>query len=334
MENPSLPVSVLAAGEALIDLVEQADGSFRAHAGGAVYNLARALALQGTGTAYLNRLSADRFGRQLAEGLQDAGVEQADAEPVREPTSLATVQLDAQGKPAYSFYREGIADRVGDADALIAAMRRYPTLRVVSTGGLALAPEDSRRYLPWLQHCRNEGLLVVVDANLRPSIASSLAAYRASVRAALALADVVKVSDEDLAVLLPELSDPVQAASTLFSLGHANLIALTRGAEGATLITRDGRSWHARETAPLQVADTVGAGDCFLAGLLSDVVADGAVAHEELSAQAAKRRLARAIASASLCVQRAGCNPPTAAEVREWMVRGTIEVEAAGHVLP
>jgi fructokinase len=327
MENPSPPVFVLAAGEALIDLVEQRGGSFTAHAGGAVYNLARALALQRTGTAYLNRLSCDRFGRQLADGLHLAGVALADPQPVREPTSLATVQLDGEGKPAYSFYREGIADRVGDADALIAAMQRYPTLRVVCTGGLALAPEDSRRYLPWLQHCRNEGLLVVVDANLRPSIASSLAAYRASVRAALALADVIKVSDDDLAVLLPEISDPLQAASTLFSLGHANLVALTRGAEGASLLTRDGRSWRARETAPLQIVDTVGAGDCFLAGLLSDIVADGAVAHEDLSTQAAKRRLARAIASASLCVQRAGCQPPTSEEVRQWMVRGTIAFE-------
>jgi fructokinase len=174
----------------------------------------------------------------------------------------------------------------------------------------------------------------VVDANLRPSIASSLSAYRASVRAALGLADVIKVSDEDLAVLLPETSDPLQAASALFSLGHANLVALTRGAEGASLLTRDGRMWHARETAPLKIADTVGAGDCFLAGLLSDIVAHGVEAHEELSTAAAKRRLARAIASASLCVQRAGCNPPTSAEVREWMVRGMIEVEVAEHALP
>lgn len=333
MENPSLPIAVLAAGEALIDLVEQPDGRFTAHAGGAVYNLARALALQGTETAYLNRLSSDHFGRLLANGLHRAGVDLAQPQPVPQPTSLATVQLDAEGKPAYTFYREGIADRVGDADALIAATRRYPTLKVVCTGGLALAPEDSRRYLPWLQSCRNEGLLVVVDANLRPSIASSLGAYRASVRAALALADVIKVSDEDLSVLLPEVSDPLQAASTLFSLGHANLIALTRGAEGASLLTRDGRVWHARETAQLQIADTVGAGDCFLAGLLSDIVADGAVAHEELSTQAAKRRLARAIASASLCVQRAGCQPPTSDEVRQWMVRGTIAVEAPESVV-
>jgi fructokinase len=167
----------------------------------------------------------------------------------------------------------------------------------------------------------------VVDANLRPSIASPLPAYRASVRAALALADLVKVSDEDLAILLPEMNDPLQAARALFSLGHANLVALTRGALGASLLARDGRMWTARETAPLQIADTVGAGDCFLAGLLSGVVGDGSGVHGEAGTKSARQRLARAIASASLCVQRAGCHPPTREDVNAWMLRGTIEVK-------
>ena len=328
MQDSLANVQVLAAGEALIDLVEQPDGSFHAHAGGAAYNLARAMALQGVDTAYLNRLSADRFGARLAEGLREAGVRMA-GEAVREPTSLAAVQLDAQGKASYAFYREGVADRVDDAQALIARSGRFGALRAVCTGALALLPEDQPRYLPWLRHARAQGWQVVVDANLRPAAAASLQAYRESVRAALALAHLVKASDEDLQVLLPDIADPLAAARALFALGPVEAVALTRGAEGATLLTRDGRAWHARETAPLQIADTVGAGDCFLAGLLTGLLAEAAPAGARCSPITAERALARAVASASLCVQRAGCNPPRRAEVAQWLARGTVAVSPA-----
>ncbi len=328
MQDSLARVQLLAAGEALIDLVEQPDGSFHAHAGGAAYNLARAMALQGVDTAYLNRLSDDRFGARLAEGLREAGV-QMPGEPVRQPTSLAVVQLDAQGKAGYGFYREGVADRVDDAQALIERSGRFDALRAVCTGALALLPEDRSRYLPWLQHARAQGWQVVVDANLRPAAAASLPAYRDSVRAALALAHLVKASDEDLQVLLPDVADPLAAARTLFALGPVEAVALTRGAEGATLLARDGRTWHARETASLRIADTVGAGDCFLAGLLTGLLADGVSAGSHWSDETARSALARAVSSASLCVQRAGCNPPRGDEVAPWLARGSVAVSAA-----
>jgi len=325
MENPKEPACVVAAGEALIDLVEQPGGALLPHAGGAVYNLARALALQGASTLYLNALSVDRFGRWLAQELQAAGVELAQPQPVAEPTSLALVALDAAGKPAYSFYREGVADRVGDAQALIDATRRHEVLRLACTGCLALLPEDSARYLGWLRACRQRGLTVAVDANLRPAVARDETAYRANVRAALALADIIKVSDDDLALLAPDIEDPHQAAARLFELGPARLVALTRGALGATLMARDGRRISLRETADLRVVDTVGAGDCFFAGLLAELVRlPPSAAPLELDAPAMQRALARAIASASLCVQRPGCAPPTAAEAAAWQARGSI----------
>ena len=322
MENPSRRVRAVTAGEALIDLVEQPDGSLRPHAGGAVYNLTRALALQGTGTAYLNALSADRFGARLRGGLASAGVTLARPDAVREPTSLAVVALDEAGKPDYAFHREGVADRVGDAQALIAATRAFEDLRLACTGCLALLPEDSQRYLPWLRDCRERGLLVAVDANLRPAVANNEAAYRNNVRAALALADVIKVSDDDLALLSPATADPIEAAMRLFELGSVQLVALTRGAEGATLLARDGRRLHAREREPLRIADTVGAGDCFFAGLLSEMVAHLA----DTETHTLRNALRRAVASASLCVQHAGCVPPSAAQLADWMARGSIEL--------
>jgi len=91
-----------------------------------VYNLSRALARQGVPTLYLNPLSKDRFGRQLADGLHADGVHLATPEPVQAVTSLAVVAVDAQGHPDYAFYREGVADRATSAAALDHACAQEP----------------------------------------------------------------------------------------------------------------------------------------------------------------------------------------------------------------
>jgi fructokinase len=331
MENPESAVRVATAGEALIDLVRGSDGSYQPCAGGAVYNFSRALAAQGVATAYLNPLSGDGFGRQLARSLRDAGVALAGGAAVREPTSLAIVGVDAHGQPAYSFYREGVADRAVEAATLTAECDLLPQLQAVCTGCLALVADDRDRYLPWLRDSRARGRLVVVDANLRPGATGDIDAYRANVRAALALADVIKVSDEDVIALTPGTSDPLAAAREFFSLGPAQCVAFTRGSRGAVLLSRDGREWHAQDRAKLRIVDTVGAGDCFLAGLVAGLL--GPAPDErpwpgrELPDTLARRALLRAVASASHCVQQRGCVPPRLAELEALLMRGTVEIE-------
>jgi fructokinase len=311
MVNPEAPLQVATAGEALMDLVQRSDGTLQPCEGGAVYNFTRALALQGVATAYLNSLSADAFGRLLADGLVHAGVTLAHSRPVRQPTSLAVVGVDAEGQPRYSFYRDGVADRAGSAADLVAATRSMPGLRAVCTGCLALAPQEGERYLAWLRDCRARGQLVIVDANLRPSAVDDLPAYRAQVFQALALADVVKASDEDLAVLLPGQRAPV-AARALLDMTQAQVVALTLGAQGAVALLRGGADWHACEEAEVDVVDTVGAGDCFLAGFVAGLLLPGP---GEGLAAAVPMALARGVASASHCVARRGCAAPTAAEL-------------------
>lgn len=314
MVNPEAPLQVATAGEALIDLVQRDDGALQACEGGAVYNFTRALALQGVGTAYLNHLSGDAFGRQLADGLGAAGVLLAHSQPVPQPTSLAVVGVDASGQPRYRFYRDGVADRAGSASDLVAATRALAGLRAVCTGCLALAPQEGERYLEWLRECRARGLLVIVDANLRPSAVEDIAAYRAHVLRALALADVVKASDEDLAVLLPGVA-PLAAARAVLGMTQARVLALTLGAQGAVALLRDGTGWHARESAQMQVVDTVGAGDCFLAGFVAGLLAPphGRAGPDLIGV--VPLALARGVASASHCVARRGCAAPTAAEL-------------------
>jgi fructokinase len=316
-------VQVATAGGALIDLIEEADGRLRPCAGGAVYNATRALALQGVGTLYLNPLSNDRFGQLLAEGIHQAGVTLAHPESITAPTSLAVVGLDGEGKASHSFYREGVADRQVDARQLDGGCEPHSGLRIVATGCLALVADDQPKYLPWLRSQRAAGRFVVVDANLRPAIVADMAAYRASVRAALGQAHLIKVSDDDLITLGMTEAEPLANARTLLADTHANWLALTLGARGAMLLHRNGSAWHATETAPVKVADTVGAGDCFLAGLLVALVerpsfqSANRVDELALSEQDVEEVLCHAVVSASLCVQQTGCMPPSRAAVND-----------------
>ncbi|WP_247596947.1 PfkB family carbohydrate kinase [Hydrogenophaga sp. PAMC20947] len=305
-----------------MDLIQEADGRLRPCNGGAVYNLSRALGLQGVGTLYLNPLSADRFGRGMADAIGQAGVTLARSEPAHEPTSLAVVGLDAQGKASYSFYREGVADRQVTATEMSAQCASHPTLKVIATGCLALVADDADKYLPWLTAQRAAGRLVVVDANLRPAIVPDMAAYQASVMNALGQAHIVKVSDDDLVTLGFSEADPIKAARALLAQTPAQWLALTLGAKGAVLMQREGAAWHATETAPVKVADTVGAGDCFLAGMLVALLERPAMQNAanadalQLDAKDIEHILCHAIASASLCVQEIGCVPPTLEQVR------------------
>ena len=329
MENPNTMqinsnLQVATAGEALIDFIAHADGRFEPCLGGAVYNLTRALARQGVGTLYLNPLSRDRFGRQLAAMLAQDGAQLAVPEPVLQVTSLAVVNVNEQGHPDYAFYREGVADRATTASALTQACHELEDLSLVCTGALALSPDDADIYLPWLAAQRQAGRTVVIDANLRPSVMPNLAQYRRHVLTALQYADVIKASDEDLAVLnLPGAGALAQAQHALQS-SRASVLALTLGAQGAALLTRHGQVFQAQEAAPVAVVDTVGAGDCFLAGLVAAMLAHKLPADwgsAPVSDDVARNLLGSAIASASLCVMQRGCAPPTQAQVAQRLAQ-------------
>ncbi len=317
-------VQVACAGEALIDLITDADGRLQPCLGGAVYNLARALARQGVGTLYLNPLSRDRFGRQLAHMLQEDGVQLGAPEPVIEVTSLAVVSVNELGHPDYAFYREGVADRATSATVLTQTCSQAENLQLVCTGALALSPDDAETYLPWLAAQRQAGRTVVLDANLRPSVMPNLDLYRRHVLTALQYADVIKASDEDLECLNLPGADAMAQAQHLLQGSRASLMALTLGGQGAALLTRCGILWQAREPEPIAVVDTVGAGDCFLAGLVTAMLTHQLPADwgsAAVSDALAKELLGSAIASASLCVLRRGCVPPTRAEVLARMAQ-------------
>jgi len=306
------------AGESLIDLVAGPDGTLSPHEGGAPYNFARALALQGVKAGYANPFSADVFGVLLKRTLLAAGARHLGRTSPR-PTSLAVVSTDERGQPSYSFYRDNVADR--DLDAAALAEATPPGAVGFHTGGLALVPPDDSAIVEVLRKFRAQGLLCTVDVNMRPQIAQSagvpLDRYRDAGLAAAAAAHVVKVSDEDLRHL-GFSGSPLISARALLERG-CRLVVVTLGAEGAWAISADTQV-HQRAV-PVKVVDLVGAGDCFFAGFIAWLHRKGTL-RALLERPPSEEILAPALHHGAICaaidISRAGCQPPTWDEAMAW----------------
>ena len=292
-------------GEALMDCVAQANGDLRPLIGGSPFNLARAVALRCGDRAlvgYLNRLSADRFGDLLRAQFAQDGVSPL-MSPSRWPTSLAVVQIK-DGQPGYGFYREAVADRDYTVDEVLALLRQASP-GVLHTGSLVLVPPEHEKTIAIVQGAKAMGWTISIDVNLRPQMARDLSEYIAAVKTALALADWLKASDEDLALLGFEHPTRAQAhniAQHFLSQGISRL-ALTFGASGAWLWV-DGQT--AEQVAPVvDVVDTVGAGDTFWGNCLADWAMQPADAAQRVSST-----LHLAMQAAAINCMRAGCQPP------------------------
>lgn len=303
----STPILIL--GEALMDCITQADGSLLPLMGGSPFNLARATALQGGQVGYLSPFSSDSFGQQLkARSIADE-VEPMSPDSTR-PTSLAVVTVRA-GQPSYGFYREGIADRDYQPEALLALMARMEP-GVLHTGSLMLVPPENAKVMQVIEGARALGWTISIDVNLRPRVADDLAAYCAAVMQVVELADWVKASDEDLEIL--GFGDASLATADelrqRFARGANRRIAFTFGAAGAYLWI-DGQSTMA--AAPqIELVDTVGAGDTFWGSCLADWGTQ-----PQGAAERAAVTLQRAMQAAAINCSRKGCQPPRLAELTQ-----------------
>lgn len=312
-----------ALGEALVDLIEHPDGRYEPCLGGSVCNFARAMARQGQRIRYLNPLSSDTFGQRFVARLQADGVDLGQMPRSACPTSLAVVSLGPGGVPSYTFHRQHVADRDGTADELIA--RLPAALRLIHTGGLALAPGDWAKVHTVLRAAQLRGAVVSVDANLRPVVvgpgAADQAAYVNAVRQALGMAQIVKLSDEDVRAMGWHSADLSAVGAQLLSNPMTQLVAFTLGADGAMLMTRQA-CVQLPVPAAVAVVDTVGAGDCFQAGLLAWLANEHhltADALGQLTASDLEAALRHAMATAAINVQRKGCEPPGWDETRAWL---------------
>jgi fructokinase len=298
---------ILIAGEALTDIVVDADGGRREHPGGSPLNVAVALSRLGHDAHLLTEIGDDSRGEAIRAHLDESGVQLTPASVRPGRTSTAEAVLDASGAATYTFDLSWDPDPAGLPDALDA----------VHTSSIAAVMEPGARTVADVLRRAGASATVSYDPNARPTLMGEPADVRARIEQNIALSDVVKASDEDVAWLYGT-DDVEDVVSSWRELGPS-LTVLTRGGEGSVAFAESGRV----QVSPVQVevVDTVGAGDTFSAGIL-DALADkdllGADRREMLAAipsdelAAVLRRAARL---AAITVSRAGANPPWSREL-------------------
>ncbi len=305
-------------GEALIDLVlaapavdESGTDGYLAHPGGSPYNVAIGLARLGQPSRLLARLSSDAFGRQLRAHAEVNQVDLSLAVSATEPSTLAVVNLDAQRNASYDFYRNGTADWQWRREELA----RIPAdAGWLHTGSLASWIEPGASLIEARLAELKPSCLISYDPNIRPLLLDDHAGTVARVQRLVALADVVKVSAEDLAWLYPGLA--VEDLLADWQTRGPALVVVTDGGRGAHLLGSSGERITI-PAVPMAIVDTVGAGDAFMAGLINALVGDGALrpGQQALSENAARHAVAEASLVAALTCAKAGANPPTALEL-------------------
>ncbi|MDX3567802.1 carbohydrate kinase [Streptomyces sp. ID05-47C] len=304
------PRQITVVGECVADaFTEPANASnelaLRVLPGGGPANTAVALARLGTRARFLARLSGDVFGRLFRSHLEASGVDLADAVPAAEPSTLAVAELDAAGQAAFSFHAQNTADWQWTPGEL--ARADLSETVCVHTGSLALVREPGGAVLEEFLATAAPRATISIDPNVRPLLVRP-DVYRARLARWCALADILRLSEDDLELLLP--GTPPEQACDLWHAAGVRLVVITLGAGGA-LASLDGERLLVPAVAT-RVVDTVGAGDSFTAGLLHHLGARGLLGGRltDLGLDEVAQACRFATRVAALTCSVAGPNPP------------------------
>lgn len=247
----------LVVGEALIDVVEREGGPASEHVGGSPLNVAVGLSRLGRDVDFLTAIGDDPRGHRIAEYVAAAGVHLLEGSVTARDTAVARALLDTDGAATYTFELDWRLDGAPDID---------PPL-VVHTGSIATVLDPGCRAVAALVESLRESATITFDPNVRPALVTDAAETTARIERLVALSDVVKASDEDLRWLAPH-STPEEVAHRWAQQGPA-VVAVTMGGDGAFAVSAAG---SVRVPArPVRVADTVGAGDSFMTGILDEL---------------------------------------------------------------
>jgi fructokinase len=305
---------IICCGEALIDFLPRktADGAtaYQPFCGGSVYNTAIALGRLGVPVGLYTGLSSDFFGDMLREGLAASKVSLAYAKVWDRPSTLAFVKL-TKGHARYSFFDDNSAGRM-------LTRRDWPKLEkgveALHFGSISLIPEPGGATLESLMAREAKARVISLDPNIRPGMIQNRRAHMARLTRMIAMADIVKLSDEDV-VWMTGRDDAKSAARKWLKLG-AKLVLVTRGAKGVEAFTA--AAAVSRPAEKVKVADTVGAGDTFTAGLLAALRAMKLLDKKKLAAIGEAdlgTALAFAARAAAITCSRPGADPPWAREL-------------------
>jgi fructokinase len=282
-------------GEALVDVLHRADGSVSRSPGGSPANVAVTLGRLGVPVELITQLGGDPAGDAVRAWLAASGVTVTASRPAGGRTSTATARLDPTGAAGYEF----------DLDWSLPMPRvdRAASLHVGSVAALLAPGADTVERLA----AGAGDALVSYDPNIRAALVTDPAGVRARVERLVALAHVVKASDDDLAFLYPGES-PAGVAHRWRAAGPA-LVVVTSGAAGLFATTTAG---DVEVAAPaVTVADTVGAGDTCMGTLIAELLAlGGRAALDRPDPDAVHRVLRHCVRNAAVTVSRPGADPP------------------------
>lgn len=316
-------------GEVVADAVLPPDGisdgvaRLTVHPGGGPANTAVALARLGDTARFAARLSGGALGALCRAKLEASGVDLSASEIAAEPATLAIARLDAGGAATYEFYTDGTADWAWtDAtlgpllDGPFESARDAPV--AMHTGSLALALQPSGAVIERLLARARARATVSIDPNLR-TLLVPIALYRERIDGWAALADIVRLSEDDLEQLWPGWT-PEQATAHLHGQGVA-LAVISLGAGGAYGSIR-GEAVSV-PIAPTELVDTVGAGDSFHGGLLHHLAEAGHLGGrlEDLDRGGLEEALLFASRVSAINCSRAGANPPWRSELEQLAQR-------------
>ncbi len=259
MAASDFPIFV-AAGEALTDMIVADAQATRwtSVTGGSTWNVARAMAQLGAPSAFAGAISRDVFGAQLWRASLDAGLDERFVQRLDKSPLLAIVhRLDP---PSYFFVGDDSADLHFDAALLPDGWQAH--CRWAHFGGISLARQPlAGKLVALAESLKARGIRISYDPNFRAIMDE---AYDPTLRRMTALADVVKVSEEDLTGLL-RTGDADAAFATLRAWNPGACYLYTKGAQGASLHWQEA-AWQVAAPAIVPV-DTVGAGDASIAAL-------------------------------------------------------------------
>jgi fructokinase len=305
---------IVCCGEALIDflprLSREGAATYLPVCGGSIYNTAIALGRLGIKAGLFTGISSDLFGDQLREGLKASKVDLAYIVKSRHPTMLAFVKLE-NGHARYSFYNENSASRMlGKGDLPKLAAR----IKALHFGSISLIAEPGATTYETLMRRESKSRVICLDPNIRPSVIDNKRAYLARIGRMIGLCDILKISDEDIQWMTGK-NDAAGAARKWLKAG-AKIVAVTRGGEGVEAYTT--RFAVGVPSVAVEIADTVGAGDTFTAGLLAALANSGNLDKKTLAAigeSELRGALDYAARAAAITVSRPGADPPWAHEL-------------------
>ncbi len=302
-------------GEALFDVFATGDTptgiGFDGRIGGSPFNVAMGLARLGQPVGFCGGIGTGFAGERLMRALADEGIDNRATARIDAPSTLSLIGLDARGVPSYAFYGHGCADRLLREAHLAAIPLEARAFHFGSYAMVVQPVATTQRALVEREHQRS---VISYDPNIRANVEPDLAVWRDTLDWMLPRCHVLKVSDEDLALLYPGRGIEDFAAGALAA--GTPLVVVTRGGEGVTGFTaRDAVTLPSNTVA---VVDTVGAGDTFQAALLTWLVENGRLSPEairSLDAASLRAALSFAARAAAITCGRRGADLPRRGEL-------------------